>query len=68
MLRRDIAEFGLVSVIEPDALADASVRLCESFRYPDVLAAGKPDVATVDRLRQAVVLSNLWPAADPVPG
>jgi Tetracyclin repressor-like, C-terminal domain len=68
MLRRDIAEFGLVSVIEPDALAYASVRLGESFPYAHVLAARKPDVATAERLKQAVVLSNLWPAPDPLPG
>jgi hypothetical protein len=59
MLCRDIAEFGLVSVIELDALAYASVWLDESFLYADVLAARKPDVATADRLQQAVVLSNL---------
>jgi hypothetical protein len=59
LLRRDIAEFGLVSVIEPDALAYALVRLGESFLYADVLAARKPDVATADRLQQAVVYSSL---------
>jgi AcrR family transcriptional regulator len=59
LLRRDIAEFGLVSVIEPDALAYALVRLGESFLYADVLAARKPDVATADRLQQAVVRSSL---------
>ena len=59
LLRRDIAEFGLVSVIEPDALAYALVRLGESFLYADVLAARKPDVATADRLQQALVQSSL---------
>jgi AcrR family transcriptional regulator len=59
LLRRDMAEFGLVSVIEPDALAYALVRLGESFLYADVLAARKPDVATADRLQQALVQSSL---------
>ena len=59
LLRRDIAEFGLVSVIEPDALAYALVRLGESFLYADVLAARKPDVDTVNRLQQALVQSSL---------
>jgi AcrR family transcriptional regulator len=59
LLRRDIAEFGLVSVIETDALAYALVRLGESFLYADVLAARKPDVATADRLQQALVESSL---------
>jgi AcrR family transcriptional regulator len=68
LLRRDIAEFGLVSVIEPDALAYALVRLGESFLYADVLAARKPDVATADRLQQAVFLSSLSPSPDPLPG
>jgi AcrR family transcriptional regulator len=67
LLRRDIAEFGLVSVIEPDALAYALVRLGESFLYADVLAARKPDVATADRLQQAVVYSSLSPSPDPLP-
>lgn len=56
-LRRDIAEFGLVSLIEPDALAYALVRLGESFVYADVLAARKPDVETANRLQQALVES-----------
>jgi AcrR family transcriptional regulator len=68
LLRRDIAEFGLFSVIEPDALAYALVRLGESFLYADVLAARKPDVATADRLQQAVVLSSLLPSPNPLPG
>jgi hypothetical protein len=66
LLRRDIAEFGLVSLIEPDALAYALVRLGESFLYADVLAARKPDVATADRLQQALVESSLLrPAGQP---
>jgi hypothetical protein len=55
LLRRDMAEFGLVPLIEPDALAYALVRLGESFLYADVLAARQPDVATADRLQQALV-------------
>jgi AcrR family transcriptional regulator len=55
LLRRDVAEFGLVTLIEPNALAYALVRLGESFLYADVLAARKPDVATADRLQQALV-------------
>jgi len=55
LLRRDIAEFGLVTIIEPDALAYALVRLGESFLYADVLAARKPDVETVNRLQQALI-------------
>jgi len=55
LLRRDIAEFGLVTIIEPDALSYALVRLGESFLYADVLAARKPDVETVNRLQQALV-------------
>jgi len=55
LLRRDIAEFGLVTLIEPDALAYALVRLGESFLYADVLAARKPDVVTANRLQQALI-------------
>ena len=55
LLRRDIAEFGLVTLTEPDALAFALVRLGESFLYADVLAARKPDVATANRLQQALI-------------
>ncbi len=60
LLRRDIAEFGLVTIIEPNALAYALVRLSESFLYADVLAARKPDVATADRLTQALI-EGVWP-------
>ena len=55
LLRRDIAEFGLVTIVGPDALAYALVRLGESFLYADVLAARKPDVETVDRLQRALI-------------
>lgn len=55
LLRRDIAEFGLVTLTEPDALAYALVRLGESFLYADVLAARKPDIAAANRLQQALV-------------
>lgn len=55
LLRRDMAEFGLVPLIEPGALAYALVRLGESFLYADVLAARQPDVATADRLQQALI-------------
>jgi AcrR family transcriptional regulator len=55
LLRRDMAEFGFVPLIEPGALAYALVRLGESFIYADVLAARQPDVATADRLQQALI-------------
>jgi AcrR family transcriptional regulator len=55
LLCRDVTEFGLVTLIEPGALAYALVRLGESFLYADVLAARKPDVATANRLQQALV-------------
>jgi AcrR family transcriptional regulator len=55
LLRRDIEEFGLVTIIEPSALAYALVRLGESFLYADVLAARKPDVETANRLQQALI-------------
>ncbi len=55
LLRRDIAEFGLVTLAEPNALAYALVRLAESFLYADVLAARTPDVATANRLAQALI-------------
>ena len=55
LLRRDVADFGLVTLIEPDALAYALVRLGESFLYADVLANRKPDVATADRLQRALI-------------
>ncbi len=52
---REMAEFGLVLLTDPDALAYALVRLGESFLYADVLAARKPDVATADRLQRALI-------------
>ena len=55
LLRRDIEEFGLITLIEPDALAYALVRLGESFLYADVLAGRKPDVETANRLQRALV-------------
>ena len=55
LLRRDVTEFGLVTLIEPGALAYALVRLGESFLYADVLAARKPDVTTANRLQQALI-------------
>lgn len=55
LIRRDMAEFGLVPIIEPGALAFALVRLGESFLYADVLASRQPDVATADRLQAALV-------------
>ena len=55
LLHRDIEEFGLVTLIEPGALAYALVRLGESFLYADVLAARKPDVETANRLQQALI-------------
>ena len=65
LLRRDVAEFGLVTLIEPDALAYALVRLGESFLYADVLAARKPDVATANRLQQALIEGVLSQASRP---
>ena len=55
LLRRDMAEFGFVPQIEPDALAFALVRLGESFVYADVLAARQPDLETANRLQRALV-------------
>jgi len=65
LLRRDVAEFGLVTLIEPEALAYALVRLGESFLYADVLAARKPDVATANRLQQALIEGVLSQASRP---
>jgi AcrR family transcriptional regulator len=55
LLRRDMEEFGLVTIIEPGALAYALVRLGESLLYVDVLAARKPDAAATSRLQQALI-------------
>ncbi|HKD99041.1 MAG TPA: QsdR family transcriptional regulator [Micromonosporaceae bacterium] len=54
-LRRDMAEFGFVPLIDPGALAYALVRLGESFLYADALANRRPDVETANRLQQALV-------------
>jgi AcrR family transcriptional regulator len=59
LLRRDMSEFGLVSLIEPEALAYALIRLGESFLYADALASRTPDVAAADSLQQALVRSCL---------
>ena len=66
LLRRDMAEFGLVTIIEPGALAYALVRLGESLLYVDVLAARKPDVAAASRLQQALI-EGILPLADSGP-
>lgn len=54
VLRQDMAE-GYQPVIGPGDLAFALVRLGESFLYADVLAARLPDVATANRLQQALL-------------
>jgi AcrR family transcriptional regulator len=59
LLRRDITEFGLVTLIEPDELAYALVRLGQSFLFADVLAGRKPDVETANRLQRALVVGTL---------
>jgi AcrR family transcriptional regulator len=59
LLRRDIEEFGLVTLIEPGVLAYALVRLGESFLYADVLAGRKPDVETLNRLQLALIEGQL---------
>jgi AcrR family transcriptional regulator len=64
LLRRDMAEFGLVLLTEPDALAYALVRLGESFLYADVLAARTPDVAAAGRLQRALIEGTVvWPTS-----
>ncbi len=55
LLRRDVAEFGLVTITDPDTLAYALVRMGESFLYSDVLANRKPDVDSANRLQRALV-------------
>jgi AcrR family transcriptional regulator len=59
LLRRDIEEFGLVTLVEPGALAYALVRLGESFLYADVLAGRTPDLEMVNRLQRALVQGTL---------
>ena len=61
LLRQDMAEFGFAPQVEPEALAFALVRLGESFVYADVLAARQPDIATANRLQQALVDSVRTP-------
>jgi len=61
IIRRDIAEFALVPLIEPGALAYALVRLGESFLYADVIAARKPDVDTADQLQRTLIEGVLRP-------
>ena len=55
LLRRDMEEFGLVTITEPSSLAYALVRLGESLLYVDALAARKPDAAATSRLQQALI-------------
>jgi AcrR family transcriptional regulator len=55
LLRRDMEEFGLVTITEPSALAYALVRLGESLLYVDALAARKPDADATSRLQQALI-------------
>jgi AcrR family transcriptional regulator len=66
LLHRDIEEFGLVTLIDPGALAYALVRLGESFLYADVLAARKPDVETAIFLQHALFEASCRPT-DPDP-
>jgi len=54
-LRWDVAEFGLVPIIEPEDLAYALVRIGESFLYADVLSARRPDVEKANRLQRALI-------------
>ena len=61
VIRRDIAEFGLVPLIEPGALAYALVRLGESFLYADVIADRQPDVDTADQLQRTLIEGVLRP-------
>jgi tetracycline repressor-like protein len=54
LIERDVAEFRLKLLIEPDALAYALVRLGESFVYADLLAARQPDVDAANQLQQVL--------------
>jgi AcrR family transcriptional regulator len=67
LLHRDIEEFGLVTLIDPGALAYALVRLGESFLYADVLAARKPDVETAGFLQHALFEASCRKPVDPGP-
>lgn len=59
LLHSDIAEHGLTSIIEPNALAYALVRMGESFLYADVLANREPDLETANRLQQALLRGTI---------
>jgi AcrR family transcriptional regulator len=67
LLHRDIEEFGLVTRIDPGALAYALVRLGESFLYADVLAARKPDVETAAFLQHALFEASCRKPVSPGP-
>ena len=67
LLHRDIEEFGLVTLIDPGALAYALVRLGESFLYADVLAARKPDVETAAFLQHALFEASCRKPVSPEP-
>ena len=67
LLHRDIEEFGLVTLIDPGALAYALVRLGESFLYADVLAARKPDVETAGFLQHALFEASCRKPVSPGP-
>jgi len=67
LLHRDIEEFGLVTLIDPGALAYALVRLGESFLYADVLAARKPDVETAGFLQHALFEASCRKPVSPEP-
>ncbi|MGH3230883.1 MAG: QsdR family transcriptional regulator, partial [Streptosporangiaceae bacterium] len=67
LLHRDIEEFGLVTLIDPGALAYALVRLGESFLYADVLAARKPDVETAAFLQHALFEASCRKPVGPEP-
>lgn len=58
LLLWDIDEHGLETVIDPEALAYALVRIGESFLYADVIAARAPDVDKANRLQQALIESG----------
>lgn len=58
LLSRDMEECGLLPTIEVGAPAYALGRVGPSFRSSDVLAFPQPDLATADRLQQALVASG----------
>lgn len=62
LLAWDIDEFGLVPIIETEALAYAIMRIGESFLYADVLAARSVDVEKANRLQEALIESCRPPA------